>query len=126
MTHVLVSQDGSAEVPGPGALGAGTDLGQLRADLLELRDFRLKQLADLGADLERERGTALGDVAGSLKVAALVALREIDAALARMATNDGYGMCQRCGHPIPAERLKALPMAAHCMPCQGAQEQRCR
>jgi DnaK suppressor protein len=126
MTHVLVPQEGSAGVPGPEGLGAGTDLAQLRADLMELRDFRLQQLADLDADLVRERGTALGDVAASLKVAGLAALREIDAALARMATNDGYGTCQQCGGQIPAERLKVLPMAAFCMPCQASREQECR
>ena len=43
----------------------------------------------------------------------------VEAAIARL--DDGtYGICQRCGRPIAAERLEALPWAAHCIECQGA------
>ena len=44
-------------------------------------------------------------------------LQAVDDALARL---DGgtYGTCIRCGRPIPAERLEALPWAAHCVDCQ--------
>jgi RNA polymerase-binding transcription factor DksA len=28
-----------------------------------------------------------------------------------------YGLCDRCGAEIPAERLDALPYALYCMPC---------
>jgi len=30
--------------------------------------------------------------------------------------------CQRCGEPIPVERLQAVPWATTCVRCQGAQE----
>ena len=41
----------------------------------------------------------------------------VDAALARLA--DGtFGACVRCGNPIPAERLEALPWAPRCIGCQ--------
>lgn len=44
------------------------------------------------------------------------ALADIDAALARL--EDGtYGYCQRCGRPIPRERLEALPATAYCLAC---------
>jgi DnaK suppressor protein len=45
-------------------------------------------------------------------------LELVDAALARL---DGgtYGVCLRCGSPIPAGRLEALPWAAHCIACQA-------
>lgn len=43
-------------------------------------------------------------------------LGAVDAALARLA--DGtYGGCERCGHPIPADRLAARPTATTCIPC---------
>ena len=44
-------------------------------------------------------------------------LQAVDGALARL--DDGsYGTCIRCGQPIAAERLEALPWAAHCIACQ--------
>jgi DnaK suppressor protein len=43
-------------------------------------------------------------------------LREIDAALSRL-DQGGYGICQRCGRPIPAGRLAARPSAATCIGC---------
>ena len=43
-------------------------------------------------------------------------LREIEAALARI--DDGrYGRCERCGRPIPLERLEARPTARTCVAC---------
>jgi DnaK suppressor protein len=44
-------------------------------------------------------------------------LQAVEGALARL---DGgtYGTCSRCGRPVPAERLEALPWAAHCIDCQ--------
>ena len=46
-------------------------------------------------------------------------LELVEAALARLDAG-AYGVCQRCGRPIAAERLAALPWAAHCIECQGA------
>ena len=43
-------------------------------------------------------------------------LAEIDMALSRL--DDGsYGVCQRCGQQIGAERLAARPAAATCVRC---------
>ncbi len=44
-------------------------------------------------------------------------LNQVEAALRRL--DDGtFGACVRCGRPIAAERLEALPWAAHCIDCQ--------
>jgi DnaK suppressor protein len=43
----------------------------------------------------------------------------VNAALARLDAGT-YGACQRCGKPIPPERLEALPWAAYCIDCQRA------
>jgi DnaK suppressor protein len=32
-----------------------------------------------------------------------------------------YGMCQRCGKPIAAARLNAMPYASQCVECAGRQ-----
>ncbi len=49
------------------------------------------------------------------------AVREIDAALRRLA--DGkYGVCQGCGKRIPVGRLRVLPATRFCTLCSGAEE----
>lgn len=35
-----------------------------------------------------------------------------------------YGYCLRCGRPIPAGRLAAMPEAELCVPCQEEEETR--
>jgi RNA polymerase-binding transcription factor DksA len=44
-------------------------------------------------------------------------ITEIDAALARLEAGT-YGLCVRCGAPIPEERLELRPFAATCVTCQ--------
>jgi RNA polymerase-binding protein DksA len=45
------------------------------------------------------------------------ALEDIDAAEARLATGR-FGVCEACGRPIPAGRLRALPTARRCIGCE--------
>ena len=45
-------------------------------------------------------------------------LTELTAAQQRLASGT-YGVCERCGRPIPAERLIARPEARHCVPCSA-------
>lgn len=62
----------------------------------------------------RERNIALHNNADDL-------LAQIDAALRRLDAGT-YGICERCGRPISAERLDALPYASHCIECQSVVE----
>jgi RNA polymerase-binding protein DksA len=48
-------------------------------------------------------------------------LREIDAALARMAKGS-YGTCIDCGEEISLERLHSEPAAVRCFKCQSVHE----
>ena len=48
-------------------------------------------------------------------------VRQIDAALARLSTG-AYGRCDICSGPIPLARLRAVPFATRCVPCQSAEE----
>ncbi|MFJ2828244.1 TraR/DksA family transcriptional regulator [Streptomyces sp. NPDC087263] len=43
-------------------------------------------------------------------------LAELDRALERL-ERGAYGRCERCGEPIPAERLEVRPAATTCVPC---------
>ena len=59
---------------------------------------------------EQQRDLALRDRAGQH-------LELVDAALERLDAGT-YGACRRCGEPIPADRLEALPWAAYDIDCQ--------
>jgi len=48
-------------------------------------------------------------------------LAEVNAALDRLAQGR-YGICLRCGLPIPEQRLLAMPSAAFCAGCQSLHE----
>lgn len=50
-------------------------------------------------------------------------LGEARAALARIAAGT-YGVCERCGAVIPADRLEAVPTANLCIQCKEAEETR--
>jgi DnaK suppressor protein len=58
---------------------------------------------------ERQQVVALLD-------AARRRLADAEAALERRETG-GYGVCEVCGRPIPAERLAARPSARSCVAC---------
>ena len=89
--------------------------------LQEERRFRVEQLAALDAELAANQQHDCLKLA--LRIAAITALDEIDAALARMA--DGrYGLCVNCAQPLPAARLEVLPRAPLCMQCHF-NEQNC-
>jgi len=44
-------------------------------------------------------------------------LKLVEEALERI-ENKEYGICQRCGKPIPTGRLEVLPFALYCVKCQ--------
>ena len=58
---------------------------------------------------EQQRDLALRDRAAAQLVLVETALARLDAAT--------FGRCIRCGKPIAAERLEALPWAEHCIEC---------
>ncbi len=49
-------------------------------------------------------------------------LKLVDEALERINKGE-YGICQRCGEPIPIRRLEVLPFALYCVKCQEEIEQ---
>lgn len=52
----------------------------------------------------------------SLRGQAEARLAELDDAQRRLDAGR-YGVCERCGQPIPAGRLRARPSARHCVDC---------
>ncbi|MBQ0999594.1 TraR/DksA C4-type zinc finger protein [Streptomyces sp. RK62] len=74
---------------------------------------QLRALAEAGEEAEAEQ------LMSGQKETLERVLKEIDAAFARVEAG-GYGTCQGCDRPIPAERLEILPYARYCVPCQRA------
>lgn len=73
----------------------------------------------------RERGVGVTTAssphprADALTDAERTELREIDAALDRIARGS-WGHCERCGTGIGRQRLRAVPEARYCEGCSGA------
>lgn len=90
------------------------------ATLDEQRVFRTEQLAEIdgqpGDGASEAPGTASDEVTRALRDGATRALKEINAAIGRIAEGT-YGLCDSCGGDIPVERLEVLPMASLCMRC---------
>ena len=52
-----------------------------------------------------------------------VRMDQVERALERL-DEGGYGWCERCGNPIPVERLAAFPSATLCVRCKSLSERR--
>ena len=71
--------------------------------------------ADEGSELfEREKNMT---VQRTLEIT----LEEVNEALKKF-DNGTYGLCENCGKPINEKRLRAYPMATHCIDCQSKLE----
>src|SRR5437588_3538694 len=120
---LLLASEGATQ-PGErqvSALDAAT-IQSLRASLEEHREGLRKEIADqgadpdsdeLGADLDRGFADSAHSTAERARLIALVTelrnnLKDVEVALSK--TDRGtYGVCERCGRPIGAERLEAIP-----------------
>lgn len=78
--------------------------------------------ADGGRD-DVDRATDLEARTSAAGVAAVLYLErcQIDEAMRRLGAGT-YGLCEECGRPIAAERLRLWPEATRCVDCQRRQE----
>ncbi|HZT32572.1 MAG TPA: TraR/DksA C4-type zinc finger protein [Bryobacteraceae bacterium] len=76
-------------------------------------------LARMGRVAEEDQAQISHDEFVSLRLNSLdySQLRLIDEALDRIRLGD-YGTCQSCEQAIPAKRLRVVPWARYCVPCQ--------
>ena len=95
-----------------------------QAESLRIEAEQLAEDMEPG-DIQFDEESGEGDILGVererdllLSAQARAAVEEIDRALAKMDAGT-YGVCERCGHPIPKARLKALPYAALCVACKS-------
>ena len=114
------------------------ELAQLRDEFAEQlrreRQALLEEVAEGEADLrsmESERASELEERAQEARATRMFArlddrrkqkVEEIDRVLQRIALGT-YGICERCGQPIPVARLRALPTARTHVHCVNEDEQ---
>jgi DnaK suppressor protein len=95
--------------------------GALAEKLSELVGRAARIKADISepmsADFEEQAVEAEDDEALLAQDSAIIEkIAAVRAAIRRV--DDGtYGLCLTCGREIPAERLAAIPEAAHCIAC---------
>ena len=90
-----------------------------RAELISECGDYTPSLTELGRVAEDDQAPVLHDQFISLQVKRLdyQTLRQVDAALDRLATGD-FGVCAACGDAISTKRLAAIPWAHCCLACQ--------
>ena len=105
-------------------------LAELREALEEQRENLRKEIVEQGGDadsdgaaIDGERGfadSALSPAERARLLSVMKALRAnlrwVGRALKKMDLGT-YGTCERCGNPVPIERLEALPWAILCIDC---------
>lgn len=74
-----------------------------------------------GDSSDEALAVSLGDLSAARLDHEIRQLKELEAALQRMAKAD-FGLCQDCGAPIPVARLIANPAALRCIACQALHE----
>ena len=127
-----------APAEAPEVLGGGDEfLAAQRTLLLQEREAHTRQAAGLRAEAEQlaeerdpgdvqfDEESGQGDTMNvererdlALSAQAMQQVLEIDAALEKI-DKGTYGLCERCGKPIPKERLQALPWAALDVGCKS-------
>jgi len=90
-----------------------------RSDVLATLGIKFDTLARMGRVAEEDQAQITHDEFVSLHLNSLdyLQLRLVDEALDRLDSGD-YGICLGCEEAIPAKRLRALPWARYCVPCQ--------
>lgn len=90
-----------------------------RADVLSGLGSKFDTLARMGRVAEDDQAQITHDEFVSLHLNALDyrELRLVEEALDRLDSGH-YGVCLACEEAIPSKRLRALPWARYCVPCQ--------
>lgn len=93
--------------------------------MAQLTDLQRDRLTDSAGDDQADTGTKTFEREQEISLANGIRDRmtQVERALERL---DGghYGYCERCGNPIPAERLAAFPSATLCVSCKQLEERR--
>ncbi len=87
-----------------------------------MRDGRARRTQEGTDDLEHSEADIQNDLSLALLQMRSEALVQVNAAIARLDAG-GYGLCADCEREIATRRLRALPFAVRCQPCEETREQ---
>jgi len=95
------------------------------ATLSEITELQRDRLTDSAGDDQADTGTKTFEREQEITLAnnILERVNQVERALERL-VEGGYGWCERCGNPIPVERLAAFPSATLCVTCKQLEERR--
>lgn len=119
----------SAHIQTPRETGIVTDLAHYKDVLLNRKRELYSRLNKIEKDLDTLKSGDSADraierendeVLEEFGTTGLKEIEAIDAALDRIAAGT-FGICAKCGEPISAERLAAVPHAALCKECMTKQ-----
>ncbi|WP_408611133.1 TraR/DksA family transcriptional regulator [Glycomyces xiaoerkulensis] len=84
-----------------------------------------ERLSDTAGDDQIDSGSKTVEHEHEVALAGAISerIRQVRHALERLDDGD-YGICERCGKPIPAARLAAFPSATLCVSCKELEERR--
>lgn len=93
--------------------------------LAELAELQRDRLTDSAGDDQADTGTKTFEREQEITLANAILERitQVERALERL-DEGSYGWCERCGNPIPVERLAAFPSATLCVSCKQLEERR--
>jgi RNA polymerase-binding protein DksA len=91
----------------------------------ELAELQRDRLTDSAGDDQADTGTKTFEREQEITLANAILDRitQVERALERL-DEGSYGWCERCGNPIPVERLAAFPSATLCVSCKQLEERR--
>jgi DnaK suppressor protein len=91
----------------------------------EITELQRERLTDSAGDDQADTGTKTFEREQEISLANTILERvtQVERALDRLGEG-GYGWCERCGNPIPVERLAAFPSATLCVTCKQLEERR--
>lgn len=93
--------------------------------LAEITELQRDRLTDSAGDDQADTGTKTFEREQEITLANAILERvnQVERALERL-DEGSYGWCERCGNPIPVERLAAFPSATLCVTCKQLEERR--
>ncbi|GIH19068.1 TraR/DksA family transcriptional regulator [Rugosimonospora africana] len=98
---------------------------EYRSTVSEITELQRDRLTDSAGDDQADTGTKTFEREQEISLANTILERvtQVERALDRLGEG-GYGWCERCGNPIPVERLAAFPSATLCVSCKQLEERR--
>ncbi len=98
---------------------------EYESTISDITELQRDRLTDSAGDDQADTGTKTFEREQEISLAnnILERITQVERALERL-DEGGYGWCERCGNPIPVERLAAFPSATLCVSCKQLEERR--